>query len=40
MKRMKNKCCEKCSNLIPIGEGDHICDAVYSDDGNLYIIEQ
>lgn len=20
-----NSCCEECDNLIPIGEGDHIC---------------
>lgn len=21
-----NKCCETCMNLMPIGEGDHICE--------------
>lgn len=27
MSKKKNQCkgCESCSNLIPIGEGDHIC---------------
>lgn len=24
-RKKQNKCCECCSNLIPIGEGDHIC---------------
>jgi hypothetical protein len=23
-------CCEDCSNLVPIGEGDHICDADFT----------
>lgn len=22
-----NKMCETCMNLLPIGEGDHLCDA-------------
>lgn len=26
-KKNKNACCECCSYCIPIGEGDHICDA-------------
>lgn len=30
MKKKKKHCeqgyCENCANLIPIGEGDHICD--------------
>lgn len=25
-KKSKKACCECCSNCIPIGEGDHICD--------------
>lgn len=25
-KKSKFKGCESCSNLIPIGEGDHICN--------------
>lgn len=25
-KYSKNRCCENCANLIPIGDGDHICD--------------
>lgn len=24
--KCKDRCCETCANLIPIGEGDHICD--------------
>lgn len=28
------KCCETCANMQPIGEGDHICDACCSHDGN------
>ena len=38
MKKNKNKCCETCSNLTPIGEGDHICDAVNSDNGRPFIM--
>ena len=26
-KKNKNACCECCSYCVPIGEGDHICDA-------------
>lgn len=25
-KKQQNPCCEMCTNFIPIGEGDHICD--------------
>ena len=25
--------CETCENLVPIGEGDHLCYEVESDDG-------
>ena len=38
MKKNKNKCCETFSNLTPIGEGDHICDAVNSDNGRPFIM--
>lgn len=24
-KNKENRCCETCSNLVAIGEGDHIC---------------
>jgi len=26
-KRDENICCLTCENLLPIGEGDHLCDA-------------
>lgn len=26
-KKSKKACCECCSNCIPIGEGDHVCDS-------------
>lgn len=36
---MKKKlCCEYCDNLIAIGEGDHICLEVKSDDGKPAIM--
>ena len=25
MTEKQNRCCETCSNMIPIGSGDHIC---------------
>ena len=40
MKRRKKKdaCCEMCSNLIAIGEGDHICYEAKADDGAPVIM--
>ena len=32
--RAPQKCCETCGNLIPIGEGDHICDECCGSDGS------
>ena len=26
MRNNGEKCCENCGNLVPIGEGDHICE--------------
>lgn len=26
-KKNKNACCECCDHCIPMGEGDHMCDA-------------
>lgn len=37
MSLFTRKCCEECSNLIPIGEGDHICDA--SDIPTMVLVE-
>ena len=28
------KCCETCANMLPIGEGDHICDNYLNHDGS------
>lgn len=33
-KRKKMPACETCDNCIAIGEGDHICYEVKSNDGN------
>lgn len=27
------KCCETCANMLPIGEGDHICEECEGSDG-------
>lgn len=33
-KKRRIAACETCDNCIAIGEGDHICHEVESDDGN------
>lgn len=37
-RKKKNACCETCSNLIAIGEGDHICYEIEADDGTPAIM--
>ena len=37
-RRREKKCCETCENLIPIGEGDHICYECQSEDGEPCIM--
>ena len=34
--KKKNKCCENCGELIPCGEGDHICGA---GDAKLVLVD-
>lgn len=38
MSKKNNRICETCSNLIAIGEGDHICYEVKADDGTPAIM--
>lgn len=37
-KKKKVVTCETCDNCIAIGEGDHICYEIKSDDGNHAIM--
>lgn len=37
-KKRKAPTCETCDNCIAIGEGDHICYEVKSDDGNPAVV--
>lgn len=37
-KKKKTASCETCDNCIAIGEGDHICHEVKSDDGSPAIM--
>ena len=37
-KRVGTKMCETCANLVPLGDGDHICDACFVDSLPAFVI--